>query len=731
MKKNLYILLLLIPVLSWGQVKTDRPVKEGKTSFAIVTDSRTYSYCKDALINYRNAVEQDGLGTYILHADWKDPMQIRQELSKLYKSDSHLEGIVLVGDIPIAMIRNAQHLTTAFKMNEKKYPYEESSVPSDRFYDDLHLTFDYLCKDKNNTSYFYYKLREDSPQRLSPSFYSARIKYPEAKGGNKYKAISDFLNKAANAKKETNNQLDHIVSFTGSAYNSECLVAWMDEEKAYHENFPLAWKNNSCFKHYNFRLNETMKFSLMDELQRPEVDLFMFHEHGLPNMQVVNDEPVGDSFKSRYEIMQKELYENTRLKLKKGIPLDSIKSEYIREYHLLPSFFDKLEDKTLIEKDSLTAYNCFIHLSELAQIRTYPKMVMLDACYNGSFHLNNYVAGYYLFNGGNTLVVQGNTLNVLQDRWTTEMIGLLSHGLRVGQYNQLIATLEGHLLGDPTVHFAPIKKGCTLAYDIKLKAGQAAYWEALLNSPFADIHCLAMRMLCDYNKKSPAISGLLLKNFKESSQNVVRMEALKLLSRYRNQDFYEAVRMGLHDPYEFIARASAVYSGKIGDEGLLYSMLDAYINEGERQRVAYNLNIALKTFPQSKVIEVAKQVVKSSNRVNDETSILTKMFLSTQKYQDKSLTILMDKKAASPLRIEKIRELRNNTCHYWVDDLLKVLSDTSELDEVRINVAEALGWFDLSIWRKEILATCDSLLQKEKLSNELKDELIQTINRLK
>lgn len=55
---------------------------------------------------------------------------------------------------------------------------------------------------------------------------------------------------------------------------------------------------------------------------------------------------------------------------------------------------------------------------------------------------------------GKTIVAQGNSRNVLQDRWTIEMIGLLSQGIRVGQWNRLIATLEGHIIGDPTFRFS-------------------------------------------------------------------------------------------------------------------------------------------------------------------------------------------------------------------------------------------------------------------------------------
>ena len=42
-------------------------------------------------------------------------------------------------------------------------------------------------------------------------------------------------------------------------------------------------------------------------------------------------------------------------------------------------------------------------------LSTNPKMIMFDACYNGSFHENDYIAGQYIFNDGQTLVAQGNT----------------------------------------------------------------------------------------------------------------------------------------------------------------------------------------------------------------------------------------------------------------------------------------------------------------------------------
>ena len=54
----------------------------------------------------------------------------------------------------------------------------------------------------------------------------------------------------------------------------------MDERLALEENFPLAWKNSRTAKFLNFRMADYMKFHLFDELQRDELDVMLFHEHG-------------------------------------------------------------------------------------------------------------------------------------------------------------------------------------------------------------------------------------------------------------------------------------------------------------------------------------------------------------------------------------------------------------------------------------------------------------------
>lgn len=715
------------------------PVMVLANSFAIVIDRTTYSKAKDAVENYRKAVEHDGLKTYLIAAEWANPSQVRDSLKALYNRDKTLEGCVLVGDIPIAMIRNAQHMTTAFKMNEQTFPIRESSVPSDRFYDDLHLKFKYLSQDKEDSALYYYKLTEDSPQRLNPNFYSARIRYPEGKGGDKYQAIADFLNKAAKAKYAQPNKLDQVVSYNGASYNMDCLMVYMDEEKAYRENFPLAFQNGTGFKHWNFRMNHAMRNYLLSELKRDGIDVFMFHEHGAPDQQLVNGNEACQETSSRLASVKREIYSHTKKRAKKGESLDSLQQMFSVKFGLATGFWDDYANAEYWKKDSIAHAESYISLPDLENIVSNPTFVMFDACYNGSFQDKDQIAGRYIFNPGSTLVVQGNTRNVLQDRWTIEMIGLLSHGIRVGQYNKLVATLEGHLIGDPTVRFAPISAN-TVSTDILTKADNRKYWNRLTKSKYPDIQSLALRMLadCDFglsegNEKAKATtSAMLLSTFRTSPFNTVRMEALKMLSRYGGEDFTEAVRLGLNDPYERIARSSADYAGRIGDVSLLPDIVRVLFEDEDRIRIQYQLNTSLFLFPKEKVIDEVHRYLSASNRMDKKAEMEKAVgsIADNFAFRDRGDSVIMDAKAKTDKRISAIRFLRNNPRTQSLDTYLAFLNDTSVPQNLRVLMAEALGWFDLSCRKADIRSFIRKMLV-EGQPDELKEELLQTLERLR
>ena len=721
MKIILFLSLLIWVIPGFGKVKIQKPRSQHVTAFAIIVDEMTLEKTGGAVEAYRDALEADGLSTYIVSGNWKNPDEVKAEIIKLNKRKPVLEGVVFIGDIPVALIRNAQHMTTAFKMNEDEFPFPESSVPSDRFYDDLHLTFDFICQDSVNTSHFYYKLREDSPQQLRPTFYSGRIKYPEARGGDKYEAIAKYLAKAVREKKRAN-LLDCFVSFTGSGYNSECLLAWMDERLALTENFPLAWKNSRTAKFLNFRMEDYMKYRLFDELQRDEMDVMLFHEHGAPDRQYICDGPAPAGLQGYMNYIKSSIYSFVKREIerKKGTP-EEIMAYFTKEYALGSDFFKDSMEK-IAEQNSLERLKTGIVLEDLKELKTNPRFVMFDACYNGSFHEDGYIAGYYIFNDGNTVVTQGNSRNVLQDRWTIEMIGLLSQGVRVGQWNRQIATLEGHIIGDPTFHFTPFAPN-TLGMDMVTHKNDREVWEKYLDSPYADVQSLALRMLVE-NDADKTMSPRLLAVFQSSSFNSVRMEALKLLSRYANEDFVEAIRLGLYDAYELIRRNAAIYAGKCGDPRLAEAVVDVLLNQPESQRVNYILQGALMLLPEKQGAGV--YLAKEEN-----TSQLMQQLNKDVADNVQTLAMLQDARSPQKKQISVIRYVRNYPRHANIDAYLSIIENASQAEEVRVNMAEALGWFNYSYRKNEIRQALENMLKRDQMPGKVKLEVEQTINRLK
>ena len=137
MKLKRIVLLIAVCLQALSLAAAPRIVRPGvksPTTFAIFIDSRSYEAAAAEVDAYRAAVERDGLGTYLLIDEWQNPESVRSEIIRMTEAQPHLEGVVFVGDIPIAMIRDGQHLTSAFKSSQDR-DWKDSSVPSDRYYD--------------------------------------------------------------------------------------------------------------------------------------------------------------------------------------------------------------------------------------------------------------------------------------------------------------------------------------------------------------------------------------------------------------------------------------------------------------------------------------------------------------------------------------------------------------------------------------------------------------------
>lgn len=714
--------------------------------FLIVIDQKSFAAVKADVLAYKSQLESEGLGAMILAGEWDDPMKLRKEIEVIYKKKPVMEGAVFIGNIPIVRIRNFQHATTAFKMDEEKFPIFESSVTSDRFYDDLDLEFEFLSRDEKFPNLYYYKLKESSPQVVESDFYSARMLPPSDMRLGKYYLLSRYLKKVVAAHKE-NNSLDKFVVFNGHGYNSDCLTAWQNEQFYMREAAPLAFLNSANNGFYNYRQDPFMKFKLFEKLQQRETDLFIFHEHGDFDTQYINGEYPADNiidFSDEDNTVQFYFYYTDSgfdrvgplnvlsIELRnmyrkyKGDKRENFKKEVIETMGFTESFFDpEVLEKSRVS-DSTFSANFNIHLKDLSAIKTEPRFVIFDACYNGSFHMPGYVAGYYVFGEGGTVVAQGNTVNVLQDKWSLELLGILSEGARVGFWQKEFQFLESHLIGDPTYMFRT-EGSKNLNYNLAVNQKDPKVWEEYLKSSSPALNAIALKKLSRIYGDS--FSDRLLSVLKSSPYYSVRMEALKRLVEISDKNIVEALKIGLDDPYELIRRNAARYAGYTGDNALIASLVNTVLFAHESQRVQYVAqNSLLVMEPKVVIAEIEKQA--NTDLVKRNAEQIVKGFKDIYKTQDKFLNAIMDKNASDDSRIFAIRNLRNNNIHRQVDGLLKVLSDPQEKPLIRTTLAEALGWFEMSYRKAEIVDTMTSLLKDSSLPSEFRSELEQSLIRL-
>ena len=63
--------------------------------------------------------------------------------------------------------------------------------------------------------------------------------------------------------------------------------------------------------------------------------------------------------------------------------------------------------------------------------------------------------------------------------------------------------------------------------------------------------------------------------------------------------------------------------------------------------------------------------------------------------------------------------------------MLELIADKSQELELRVNVAEMLGWYNKSMFCQQISDGCKEILNDKTIEEELRKELVQTINRVK
>ena len=216
MKRLSLLFAIAAVLLGAGTLGAAPKAPKATGTFAIFIDNASYDACRAEVDAYRDQLVSEGLNAVVLSGDWATPEQVKARIASLARRKPALEGMVLIGDIPVVRVRQGQHMTTAFKMNENTFPRAESSVTSDRYYDTPSLDFEFIGRDSVNARHFYYNLTEKGAQHVQPAWYSGRILVPADYPGDHQEILRRYLQKVVTAHKqvqEEGNPLDHFLFF--------------------------------------------------------------------------------------------------------------------------------------------------------------------------------------------------------------------------------------------------------------------------------------------------------------------------------------------------------------------------------------------------------------------------------------------------------------------------------------------------------------------------------------
>ncbi len=701
-------------------VKPAMKVKD--TSFAVITDEGTYQACEAELKAYQETLEKEGLPTFIVYNEWKTPEDVKKAIAKLYKKNK-LEGVVFVGEIPIPMIRKAQHMTSAFKMDEKNNAWRDSSVPSDRFYDDFDLQFDFLKQDSVENNFFYYNLAVESPQRIQCDIYSARVKAID-NGEDPYAQISRYFKKTV-AEHRTNNKLDQFFSYTGDGSYSNSLTAWTPETFTIREQLPGVFDKEGRARFIRYNFSAYPKDDVINMLKREDLDLSIFHEHGVPERQYLSGSPATNRWNTHIDAMKYYYRSLARKKQGNKKAFDEMLDKMKDKYGLDSTWIAGYADPKVIAEDSLLDLRTGIILPEVTDFKPNSRMVIFDACYNGDFREKDYIAGRYIMSEGKCVTTFANSVNVLQDKMANEMLGLLGMGARVGQWAKLTNILESHIIGDPTLRFQSIN-GVDANALFKAPYDEGRMLE-LLQSPYADIQNFALHNL--YRNGYPGISTLLRKTFETSPFMMVRFTSLALLEKIGDKNFQEVLPLAIRDSYEFIRRTSIRMMQHVGLNEYVYPQIKAYVEDNLSERVAFNIVLGLHVFDETAVREAIDKVMAETYVLQDKEEM--REALEKANNNRSMQKELLSKETAERWRILYCNSLKNYMAHACVDGLLDLLVDSNESEKLKASLLEALAWFTHSYRKPDILQACDQLRKDKNLSESLREEANRTYYRLK
>ena len=701
MNRHLFICIsLVVSMAAFAQRK----------GFAVVIDPVSQREAKAELADYIRALEEvQGYRVYTVTDRWGVPDSIRGALQRLHQQKrSPIVGAVFIGDIPVPMIRDAQFLTSAFKMNQRM-PWIDSSVPSDRFYDDFGLTFRFLKRDSLKPHLFYYSLTHEGNQQLHPALYTGRIRPTDCGGTSRYEKLRQYLRKATEAKRHPE-PVQTVFTYTGSGSLNESRVAHIDEQQSMREHFPQLAQRPGAFSYMDYGDERFIKRKLMNEMMRPDLSIGLMHHHGDYDTQYLTSYPKPSGTEQALQYLLYSYRNRLQRAARYGEDLDSIRRMLTARDHLPEAWLRDEPTPESQHRDSLMEDSLNLTLKDFATYGYRPncRVAIYDACYNGAFHNDDCIANEYIFQPGKTVCGLGGTVNVLQDKWPDRYIGLLAHGVTIGEVNQLQPELEMHVIGDPTFLFANEGNG-----------GETP-----------DEQCLTMA------RQGDSLSDdQLLQTLRTSPYALVRLQAFRLLQERNSDRLTEAIETASHDNSELLQRFSVNAMQKSGDPRLAPALARLIAQNNTSARVAFNALEVIQFFPEKAITEAVAQALDSIRPyVTWPDEYVQSRTAAVARYAGRWAKETADLAAGKMPEKRAMRQadmMKIYLAPWQAEDVARYTATIGHLPDLQLMLLSSLGWHRLGYTHKAVSAVIEQMTRDPKLTPEVRHEAIKTLKRLK
>lgn len=256
-------------------------------------------------------------------------------------------------------------------------------------------------------------------------------------------------------------------------------------------------------------------------------------------------------------------------------------------------------------------------------------------------------------------------------------------------------------------------------------------WKRLLGHETADMQSMAIEQL----HRAGLLSGeQLLTIFKTTPYAIVRIQALTSLADVRDDNFVEAIRLGVSDSYELVQRFALRYLSQSGEPRLIPALIGVCIYNNTSERCNFNAMNALSVYPEADLMDAfAEQFDNPAVHYIDKPTIREQIVhaieVSARKWLD-NLDQVLSADTPKPTRKLSIRTTRNYCPYYRIPEMMECIRQSDD-DEIKVMLMESLGWRRQCYLYKDIMDFALTLSNDTTQSAVVRQEALKTYNRLR